>query len=84
MFEVLNPLYEDLKMEIKRYEIREQLAFDQTLQELRQDKSSNIENKHGIVLEICILIMMISTVDESSLLQTLETFWLQNILTTIK
>lgn len=35
MFEVLNPLYEDLKMKIKRYEIREQLAFDQLLQELR-------------------------------------------------
>ena len=46
MFEVLNPLYEDLKMEIKRYEIREQLAFDQTLQELRQDKSSNMYSNY--------------------------------------
>ena len=41
MIKPLNPLYENLKLEIKRYEIDEQLRFDQTLQDLRNDKIYN-------------------------------------------
>ena len=44
---VLNPLYETLKKEIKQYEINEQLAFDETLQELRKDKEINIYSNIG-------------------------------------
>ena len=40
--EVFNPRYEDLKRQIKKYEIHEQLAFDETLQELRRDRLINI------------------------------------------
>lgn len=44
MIEPMNPLYETLKLEIKRYEIQEQLAFDEVLQELRRDRVINIYN----------------------------------------
>ena len=44
---VLNPLYENLKKEIKQYEINEQLSFDETLQELRKDKEDNIYSISG-------------------------------------
>ena len=37
----MNFSYEYLKQEIKQYEIQEQLAFDNTLQELRRDKFIN-------------------------------------------
>lgn len=48
--QVFNPLYEDLKREIKQFEIHEQLAFDETLQELRRDRLINIYT--NTVLEI--------------------------------
>ena len=45
--QALNPLYENLKKEIKQYEINEQLAFDESLKELRKDKESNIYSNFG-------------------------------------
>lgn len=41
MIQAMNPLYEDLKMNIKHFEIKEQMIFKETLQGLRHDKIVN-------------------------------------------
>lgn len=37
----MNPLVNDLRMQIRRFEVQEQLAYEQTLQELRHEKLIN-------------------------------------------
>ena len=70
----LNPLYENLKKEIKQYEINEQLAFDESLKELRKDKESNIYSNFG---PDNILVLYLNLI-------TVEILWWLNISTMIR
>ena len=71
---VLNPLYENLKKEIKQYEINEQLSFDETLQELRKDKK----------IIFILFLVQINILDLYLDLITVEILWLQSISIMIK